>query len=125
MRSAVPGRRRRDAPWERADGALRRGAERIRFAGGDAPESITVIREDARGAARWRVELCVWLVPGDYLVSQGTRIERVDAAGELHVVTEAEHTRGATTHWTTRWRIDVETGEVLSCDPPRARAQSR
>lgn len=126
QRRATPEDRRRvcvaptnlDPAWARDEtsGECRRGAEILRFA--DAPDDrfVAVVRSDTKGRELWRTELEYALRPAEFFPSQSTRIRGVDRSGRVVVDTEAEHSRGASTHWTTRWLLDLATGAVLFRD---------
>ncbi len=106
-----------DPKWVRGkDGECRRGTELLRFAKTADYRFIAVVRLDATGRELWRTELEFALRSGEYLLSQGTRVLGVDRTGRVAIDTEAEHSRGGSMHWLTRWLLDLETGAVLSRD---------
>lgn len=103
-----------DPAWVCTNESCRRGTETLRFASCADDRFIAVVRLDAMGRELWRTELEYALRSGEYLLSQGTRFRGVDRAGRVAIDTEAEHSRGGTSHWTTRWLLDLATGAVLS-----------
>ncbi|MBN8609940.1 MAG: hypothetical protein J0L92_05120 [Deltaproteobacteria bacterium] len=105
-----------DPAWTRVDAGCQRGPEALRFVEVADDRFLAVVRFDAIGRELWRTELEYALRPGEFFPSQSTRIRGVDRSGRVVVDTEAEHSRGASTHWTTRWLLDLTTGAVLSQD---------